>query len=112
MKQQLQIKKQQKPVQIKQQKPIQPQQQIRNQKAATPGNANKVIIFDSGALISFSMNGMTDVVEKLKGIFSGKFIITSEVKKEVIDTPIKIRRFELEALKIKHLLDFITPPFA
>lgn len=65
----------------------------------------KVIIFDSGTLISFSMNGVTDILEKLKGIFNGKFIITNDVKKEIIDRPLQIKRFSLEALKIKHLLD-------
>ena len=72
----------------------------------------KAIIFDSGALISFSMNGITDIIKKLKEIFKGKFLITSEVKKEIIDTPMKIKRFELEALKLKQLLDegVLEPP--
>jgi len=68
-------------------------------------DTQKAIVFDSGTLISFSMNGTTDLIEKLKGIFKGKFLITSEVKKEVIDTPLRIKKFELEALKIKQLLD-------
>lgn len=66
---------------------------------------SKAIIFDSGVLISFSMNGITDIIEKLKGSFKGKFLMTSEIKREVIDTPLKIKRFKLEALKIKKLLD-------
>jgi len=45
----------------------------------------KAIILDSGVLISFSMNGIIEIIKKLKGNFSGKFLITSEVKKEVID---------------------------
>jgi len=68
-------------------------------------HTNKAIIFDSGALISFSMNGITRIIRELKGIFNGKFLITSEVKRECIDVPIKIKKFELEALKIKKLLD-------
>ena len=68
-------------------------------------HTNKAIIFDSGALISFSMNGITRIIRELKGIFNGKFLITSEVKREIIDVPIKIKKFELEALKIKRLLD-------
>lgn len=64
----------------------------------------KAIIFDSGTLISFSMNGLLDVLKDLKGIFNGKFLITEGVKKEVIDKPLTIKRFELEALKIKQLL--------
>lgn len=63
----------------------------------------KVIIFDAGSLISFSMNGLYDVLKKLKETFSGKFIITEEVKYEIIDRPMKIRRFELEALRLNQL---------
>ncbi|MEK6840367.1 MAG: hypothetical protein AABX79_00230 [Nanoarchaeota archaeon] len=65
----------------------------------------KVIVFDAGPLISFSMNGITEIIKRLRGVFHGKFLITSEVKKEVIDTPLRIKKFELEALKIKTLLD-------
>ena len=68
-------------------------------------NTTKALIFDSGTLISFSMNGMLDVVEKLKEVFPGKFLITTEVRKEVVDTPLNIKKFELEALKIKSLID-------
>ena len=83
---------------IKKPKQIQSEKSIGNQ-------PNKAIIFDSGALISFSMNGITYLIKELKRIFKGKFLITSEIKKEIIDTPIKIKRFELEALKLKQLLD-------
>jgi len=65
----------------------------------------RAIIFDSGALISFSMNGITMILKELKDVFNGKFLITPEVKKEVIDVPLKIKKFELEALKIKEMLD-------
>ena len=74
---------------------------MKNQKNQT----QKAIIFDSGALISFSMNGITRILQQLKGVFQGKFLITPEVKREVIDVPMKIKKFELEALKIKELLD-------
>ena len=66
---------------------------------------NKAIIFDSGALISFSINGLTDIIRDLKGIFKGKFLITSDIKREIIDAPLKMKNYELEALKIKQLLD-------
>ena len=65
----------------------------------------KAIIFDSGTLISFSMSGLIGELKKLKKIFDGKFLITKEVKREVIDKPLTIKRFELDALKIKQLLD-------
>ena len=66
---------------------------------------DKALIFDSGTLISFSMNGLTDLIKKLKENFKGYFLITNDVKREIIDKPITIKRFELEALKLKQLLD-------
>ncbi len=65
----------------------------------------KVIIFDSSCLISFSMNGLFDEIRKLKQSFGGKFIITPAVKEEIIDYPLKVKRFELEALRLKKLVD-------
>ncbi len=65
----------------------------------------KAIIFDAGAVINFAMNGILDLLVKLKKGFDGKFIITEKVKEEAIDRPLTIKRFELEALMIKKLLD-------
>lgn len=65
----------------------------------------KVIIFDASILITFAMNGLLPEFKELRKIFGGKFIITNAVKKEAVDHPVKIRRFELEALRIKSLLD-------
>jgi len=64
----------------------------------------KILIFDSSSLISLTMNGLIGKLEELKKIFNGKFIITEEVKYEVIDRPINIKRFELEALRVNYLL--------
>jgi hypothetical protein len=66
---------------------------------------NKAIIFDSGTIINFALNGLFQEIEELKKIFKGKFLITKEVKREIIDKPLEIKKFELEALKIKELLD-------
>ena len=65
----------------------------------------KAIIFDAGALISLSMNGLTNELVKLKKIFDGSFLITNQVKSEVIDKPLTIKSFELEAFRTKKLLD-------
>jgi len=65
----------------------------------------KAIIFDAGALITISMNGLDKELIRLKGIFDGVFLITQQVKKEVIDKPLTIKNFELEALRTKKLLD-------
>ncbi len=65
----------------------------------------KIIIFDASSLISIAINGLFEEFRGLKSLFDGKFIITQEVKKEAIETPLHSRRFQLEALKIKQLLD-------
>ncbi len=65
----------------------------------------KSLIFDSGPLINFSMNGILHILKKLKKEFKGDFLITKEVYKEIIDRPIKIKRFQLGALQLKALFD-------
>lgn len=65
----------------------------------------KALIFDSGALINLSMNGLLYILEPLKKNFQGKFLITKQVKYEVVDRPIGIQRFELGALIVKNLID-------
>lgn len=65
----------------------------------------KILIFDASSLISFAMNGLLPELRELKKIFPGKFIIPKEVKGEIIDRPINIKRFELEALKLNELVD-------
>jgi len=64
----------------------------------------KAIIFDASTLISFAMNGLFPELKELKKVFNGHFIIPKEVRHEVIDKPIKIKRFALEALRVKQLL--------
>lgn len=65
----------------------------------------KALIFDSGTLINLSMNGLLEILYKLKKIWSGKLIITPDVKYEIIDRPIGVLRFELGALRIQNLLN-------
>lgn len=65
----------------------------------------KYIIFDSGPIINFAMNGLLPVLKKLKKEFDGEFLITKEVRQEIIDTPMNIKKYELEALQIKQLFD-------
>lgn len=68
-------------------------------------NQTKAIIFDASTLISFAMTGLVQELRELKKSFNGKFLISQKVKEEAIDRPMKIKRFQLEALKIKSLLD-------
>ena len=68
-------------------------------------SSQKFLIFDAGPIISLSMNGLLDILENLKKEFRGEFILTPSVKKELVDNPLKIKKFELEAIRIKNLLD-------
>lgn len=64
----------------------------------------KAIIFDSSTLINFAINGLLQEFRELRKLFDGKFLITGEIVGEIIDKPMKIKRFELEALKLKELI--------
>ncbi len=65
----------------------------------------KYLILDAGPIISMAMNGLLPLFEKLKKECECEFVLTPAVKREVIDKPMKIKRFKLEAIKVKNLLD-------
>lgn len=65
----------------------------------------KAVVFDSGTLINLSLNGLLYILEGMKKQFKGKFLITEQVKYEVVDRPMGISKFELGALRVKALLD-------
>lgn len=65
----------------------------------------KALIFDTGSLITLSMNGLLYIIEELKKSFNGKFLMTEDVKYEIIDRPIGVPRFELGALRVQKLIE-------
>lgn len=65
---------------------------------------SKVLILDSGTLINLSMNGLLDIIPKLKQVSNVRFIITKQVKYETVDRPVGVPRFELGALRVQELL--------
>ena len=64
----------------------------------------KYLVFDSGPIISLTMNGMLPIIEELKKVFDGEFILTPQVKNEIVDRPMKIKKYKLEALRVKDLI--------
>jgi len=66
---------------------------------------SKALIFDSSTIITLALNNMINILEPLKKSFNGEFLITPYVKKEIIDNPLKEKRFELEALIISNLVE-------
>jgi predicted nucleic acid-binding protein len=65
----------------------------------------KALIFDSGAIITLALNDLLHILEPLKWAFGGEFLVPEAVKREIIDVPLRIRRFALEALMIKALFN-------
>lgn len=51
------------------------------------------------------MNGILPILKKLQREFHGEFLITKEVKSEIIDYPVNLKKYELEALQMKQLFD-------
>jgi hypothetical protein len=65
---------------------------------------NKVIFFDTGPIISLVMSRLVWILPKLKEKFKGKFYITPAVRRELIERPMKVRRFQFEALQVLKLI--------
>lgn len=63
------------------------------------------LIFDAGPLINFSMSGLLPLFRRLRIEFNGKFMISEEVRNEIIDRPLGIDRYKLGALNLKSLLN-------
>lgn len=64
----------------------------------------KYLIIDSSSIITLAMNNLLSLLVSLKRKFPGVFVISNEVKKEVVDNPIKMKKFELEALMISAMI--------
>lgn len=65
----------------------------------------KSIIFDAGPIISLATNNLLFILPPLKKEFSGKFYLTSSVKKELVDRPFEIKKFKFEAIQIEKLIE-------
>lgn len=64
----------------------------------------KAMFFDTGPIITLVMSRLDWILPQLKQKFGGEFYITPAVKRELIDRPINVRRFEFEALQVMKLL--------
>lgn len=65
----------------------------------------RTIIFDTSSLISLATNNLLYTLAPLKKQFNGHFFITESVHKEIIDNPMKSKRFKLEAFLIQDLFN-------
>lgn len=65
----------------------------------------KFAVLDSGPIISLTLNGVLHTLELLKKKYPDvAFILTPQVKKEIIDKPLTIKKYELEAIKVQTLI--------
>ncbi len=65
----------------------------------------KSIAFDSSSIISLSMNDLLWILKPLEEKFKGDFLISDGVREELVDYPLKTRRFKFEALMVINLLN-------
>ncbi len=65
----------------------------------------KSLIFDSSTIISLALNNLLWILKPLKEQYKGEFYITQEIKEEIIDVPIRSKKFKLEALQIQEILE-------
>lgn len=65
----------------------------------------KALAFDSGPIISLAMNNLLWLLEPLKRAFGGPFYITPTVRHELVERPLKIKKFEYEAIQVAKLID-------
>ena len=64
----------------------------------------KTLFFDAGPIITLVMSRLVWILPKLKEKFGGKFYITPGVKRELVERPLGIKRFEFEALQVMKLI--------
>ena len=63
------------------------------------------VIIDSSTLIALSGSCLFNILHRLKEKNSLDFLISEKVRKESVDTPLSINRFELNALRIREAIN-------
>ncbi len=63
------------------------------------------IVFDSSAVISISEKCFIEILEKLANSSKAEFLIPRSVYYEIVEHPLQIKRFELNAIRIKKAVD-------
>ena len=67
-------------------------------------SGSRVLVFDTGPLISLTVNNLLSTLERLKEHYSGRFVIPESVKGELVDEPLRTKRFMFEAMQIQRLI--------
>lgn len=65
---------------------------------------NKTLILDAGPVINFALNNLLWVYEKLKKEYDVRFLLPNNVFYEVVEKPLKTRKYKLEALEVSRMI--------
>jgi len=60
----------------------------------------KVIVFDTGPIISLTTNNLLGLLKGLKEKYKGSFYITNSIRKELVERPLETKKFKFEALQV------------
>lgn len=63
----------------------------------------KIVIMDSSSIITLAMNNLLYLLARMKKS-NVRFIIPEDVKREVVEKPLQIKKYELEALTIRQFI--------
>ncbi len=63
----------------------------------------RALVFDAGPIINFATNNLLWFLEEIKKRFNGDFYIPKSVKEELINKPLRTRRFKFEAMQIAEI---------
>jgi len=65
----------------------------------------KAILFDAGPIISLTTNNLLWLLKPLKEKFGGEFYLTEGVRKELVEKPLKTKKFKFEALQLQDQIE-------
>ncbi len=65
---------------------------------------SRVLVFDTGPLISLTLNNLLSTLERLKEHYNGRFVIPESVKDELVDEPLRTKKFMFEAMQVQRLI--------
>ncbi len=67
-------------------------------------SGSRLLVFDTGPIISLTVNNLLSTLERLKERYSGRFVIPESVKDELVDEPLRTKKFMFEAMQIQRLV--------
>jgi translation initiation factor 2 beta subunit (eIF-2beta)/eIF-5 len=64
----------------------------------------KTLVFDAGPIISLASNNLLSTLERLSEHFKGQFVMPESVRHELVDEPLRTKKFMFEALQVQRLI--------